>query len=308
MAECSVATEEIGCPFDCAASDRPVLIGRDRMHGLPGTFQVVECLGCGLLRTNPRPTPDGMDFYYGPDYLPYRSSRPRARKGATLTDRLLLTQAVPRLPPGRLLEVGCGSGAFLDLMAQRGWRVTGIERSAAAAAACAGRGFPTHAGRLETAPEPAEKVDMVAAWMVVEHLHDPVGGLARLRSWTRPGGWLVASVPDAGCAQRRWFGGAWFPLQLPNHLFHFTAATLGRLLQRTGWAVRRIVHQPNLGDLVASLGYQLEDRGRFATVAQRLATYPWWGGRLNLALLPMAYPLSLLGQTARITVWAQAAP
>lgn len=297
--------EEVPCPLGCAANDRPVLEGFDRLQGLPGRFQVVECESCGLLRTNPRPTPDAMSFYYGAGYQPYHSSRPHARRGAELVDRLLLAEAVPPLPPGSMLEVGCASGAFLRRMSRRGWRVTGIERSREAAAACAALGYPVHAGTLETAPEACGEFDLVAGWMVLEHLHDPVGGLEKLRSWTRPGGWLAVSVPNAACRERRWFGDAWFPLHLPNHLFHFTPETLRQTLARAGWEVRRISLQRNLSDLIASTGYVLQDRGRLAAISRLLVSYPWRGGRANLALLPLSYPLSLLGQTARMTAWAQ---
>jgi SAM-dependent methyltransferase len=190
-------------------------------------------------------------------------------------------------------------------MARRGWQVAGIELSPAAARACAARGHPVHAGPLETAPGNGGEFDLVTGWMVLEHLHDPVGGLRKLHSWTRPGGWLALSVPNAACRERRWFGDAWFPLQLPNHLYHFTPATLRRMLQRAGWEVRRIALQRNLSDLIASAGYVLQDRRRLPALARLMVSYPWRGGRLNLALLPLSVPLSLLGQTGRMTVWAR---
>ena len=302
-----IALEEVPCPLGCAAGDRLALEGFDRLQGLPGRFRVVECASCGLLRTNPRPTPESMSFYYGAGYLPYCSSRPRARLGAELVDRLLLAEAVPPLPPGSLLEVGCASGGFLRRMARRGWRVSGIERSEEADEACAALGYRVHAGTLETAPDGFGELDLVTGWMVLEHLHDPVGGLEKLYSWTKPGGWLAISVPNAACRERRWFGDAWFPLHLPNHLFHFTPATLRRTLERAGWEVQRIALQRNLGDLIASAGYVLQDRRRLPALSRLLVSYPWRGGRLNLALLPLSYPLSLLGQTARMTAWARKA-
>ena len=305
--EPTIALEEIPCPLGCAGSDRLVLEGFDRLQGLPGRFRVVECASCGLLRTNPRPTPASMSFYYGAGYLPYQSSRPRARLGAELVDRVLLAEAVPPLPPGSMLEVGCASGGFLRRMSRRGWRVTGIERSEEAAGACAALGYRVHAGTLETAPDGFGEFDLVVGWMVLEHLHDPVGGLEKLYSWTKPGGWLAVSVPNAACRERRWFGDAWFPLHLPNHLFHFTPETLRRTLERAGWEVRRIALQRNLGDLIASAGYVLQDRRRLPALSRLLVSYPWRGGRLNLALLPLSYPLSLLGQTARMTAWARKA-
>jgi 2-polyprenyl-3-methyl-5-hydroxy-6-metoxy-1,4-benzoquinol methylase len=300
-----VELEQAPCPLGCAGSGRRLLAGCDRLQGLPGRYQVVECERCGLLRTNPRPTRQSMAFYYGAGYLPYHSSRPSTRRGGELVDRVTLAEAVPPLPPGKLLEVGCASGSFLQRMSRRGWQVSGIELSAEAARSCAALGYPVHAGPLETAPDAGGELDLVAGWMVLEHLHDPVGGLAKLRAWTRPGGWLAMSVPNAACRERRWFGDAWFPLHLPNHLFHFTPATLRQTLARAGWKVRRIACQRHLGDLIASAGYVLQDRRRLPALAKLMAAYPWWGGRLNLALLPLAYPLSLMGQTGRMTVWAQ---
>ncbi len=301
----ALALEEAGCPLGCAAADRPVLAGRDRFLHRPGSFQVVRCGGCGLMRTNPRPTAAAIGAYYGAGYLPYLSSRPHARRGAALADRVLLAEAVPPLAPGRMLELGCASGSFLARMARRGWQVTGIERSPEAAGACAALGLTVHAGTLETAPDAFGGQDLVAAWMVIEHLHDPVAGLARLHSWTRPGGWLALSVPNAGCYERRLFGDAWFALQLPVHLYHFTPATLRRMLAQTGWRVRRVACQRTLVDLIGSTGIALADRRRLPPLASLLASYPWWSGRFNLALLPLAWPLALLGQTGRLLVWAQ---
>jgi SAM-dependent methyltransferase len=300
-----IEMEEVPCPLGCAGGDLPVLEGFDRLQGLPGRFRVVECAECGLLRTNQRPTRESMPFYYGAGYQPYQTSRPHERRGAELVDRLLLAEAVPPLPPGRLLEVGCACGSFLQRMSRRGWQVAGIELSPEAAAACAALGYPVHAGPLETAPDTFGGCDLVAGWMVLEHLHDPIGGLRKLLAWTRPGGWLALSVPNADCLARRWFGDAWFPLQLPTHLFHFTPDTLRAALELAGWEVRRISLQRHLGDLVASAGYLLADRRRLAALARLLVSYPWRGGRFNLALLPLAYPLSLAGQTGRLTAWAR---
>jgi SAM-dependent methyltransferase len=304
-----VELEETPCPLGCPGADRPVLAGFDRLQGLPGRFRVVECETCGLMRTSPRPTRESMPFYYGAGYQPYRSTRvsrtgPR-RWSAELVDRMLLADAIPALRPGRMLEVGCASGSYLHRMSRRGWQVAGIEPAADAASYCAALGYRVHAGPLETAPDCFGTFDLVAGWMVLEHLHDLVGGLAKLHSWTKPGGWLAVSVPNAASFERRLFGDAWFPLQLPNHLFHFTPATLRKTLERAGWEVARIAFQRNLSDLIASSGYVLQDRGWLPALARLLVSYPWRGGRLNLALLPLAYPLSLLGQTGRMTAWAR---
>ncbi len=297
-----VKLEDRDCPLGCPRDDEYVLTGGDRFHNLPGRFAIVKCRKCGLLRTNPRPSPDSMGFYYPSVYGPYASSRVRARKWPPWD---FGAEALPRLKPGRLLEIGCASGSFLHRMAQRGWLVEGIEFSSQAASAAAALGYRVQAGQLETAADPEAPCDLIAGWMVLEHLHDPVASLRKIRAWTHRDSWLAISVPNAASFEFQWFGDAWFALHLPNHLFHFTAASIAKVLRAGGWRIRRILFQRDLGNTVASIGYKLSDRRMLAPLAKILIDYPWWGGRLNIALLPLSYPLSLMGQTGRMTIWAQ---
>src|SRR3546814_19345766 len=60
-------------------------------------------------------------------------------------------------------------------------------------------------------------VDLIVGWMVLEHLHQPLAVLRKLRRWIQPDGWLVLSVPDAGSLEFRVFGDRWYALQLPTH-------------------------------------------------------------------------------------------
>ena len=129
--------------------------------------------------------------------------------------------------------------------------------------------------------------------------------LRKIRSWTHRDSLLAISVPNAASLDFRIFQSAWFALHLPNHLFHFTPASITRVLRAAGWRVRRILFQRNLGDTVASFGFKLGECGLPSVITQPLTLYPWWGGRANIALLPFSYPLSLLGQTSRMTIWAQ---
>lgn len=294
--------EDRSCPCGCERDDEHVLSGSDRLHNLPGTFSVVKCRRCGLLRTNPRPSPDRMGLYYPPDYGPYVSTRVTARKWPGWD---FGAQAIPHLKPGHLLEIGCASGSFLHRMAQQGWSVEGIEFSPQAAAAASALGYHVQSGPLEKAAAPAQSCDLVVGWMVLEHLHDPVVSLRQIRTWTRRDSWLAISVPNAASFEFRAFGSAWFALHLPNHLFHFTPATIAAVLRVGGWQVRRILFQRDLSNTVASLGYKLRERGLPSVFTEPLISYPWWGGRANIALLPLSYLLSLLGQTGRMTVWAQ---
>lgn len=303
-----VELEDRPCPLGCRGGDAPVLRAGDRLYGLPGEFELVRCRGCGLLRTNPRPTPSAMGARYPEEYAPHRAPAravPQRRIGR-LARRLfaLDTRRLPPLAPGSLLEIGCAAGAFLDEMAGRGWRVRGIEFSAAAAAQARARGHQVHVGPLETAPGPEAPYDLVVGWMVLEHLHEPIACLRKLQRWSRPRAWLAISVPNCASLERRLFGRDWYALHLPNHLFHYTPETLRRVLALGGWRVERILHQRTLANLVGSLGLALERRRPGSRLARALVRFPRQPGTWAYALYPLAWLLARLGQTGRMTVWA----
>lgn len=293
-------------------------MARDRLHALPGEFTVVRCATCGLMRTNPRPTRDSIGLYYPDDYGPYRSTQIKsgaARPRPPLWKRLLQplyqralrfnTNILPQLEGGRMLEVGCASGGFMAQMAAQGWQVEGIEFSDKAAARAREAGFKVYSGTLESAPEPDAQYDLVVGWMVIEHLHDPVASLAKLASWTRPGGWLAVSVPNAGSLEFRLFKQAGYALQVPSHLYHFTPETLGLVLERAGWQVNRIFDQRLLSNLFGSVGYVLEDLGAPKRLVRALKRYPGHAGWGHAVLYPFAWVMAALGQTGRMTVWAR---
>lgn len=301
------------CSLGCPKDDEVILTGCDLIHNLPGEFTVVKCRNCGLMRTNPRPTPETMGFYYPDDYGPYLGTQIPLKQPSSIK-RLIKpavkwifnfnTKLFPQLPPGRLLEVGCASGSFLHERAGAGWQVEGIEFSAKAAHAATRRGYRVHAGPLETAPEPDQPYDLIVGWMVLEHLHDPVECLCKLSQWAKPGAWLVLSIPNAASLEFHFFKERWYGLHLPNHLCHFTPETLAQVLQAGGWSMERIYHQRTLTNLIVSTGYVLRDKG-YAKLGQKLIDFPLRSSGWSYALYPLAWLLSLFGQTGRMTVWAK---
>jgi len=320
-----VRLEDKPCPLGCADGDEFVMSGRDRLNDLPGRYRVVRCKGCGLMRTNPRPTPDTIGYYYPSDYGPYVSTRVEGgpkwtppvplAAGETferpLTKRIgrgLFATNTHRLPldaPGRMLEMGCASGAIMKRMAMQGWEVEGIEYSDEAAQSARDLGFKVHTGAVEGAPDPAVPYDLITGWMVVEHLHEPLAVLEKLHRWTRPGGYIAISIPNAACAGLRWYKEAWYPLCLPIHLYHYTPATLEKLFARAGWTLDRVFPQRVLGNTIASTGYLLNDKKMAPGLAQKLIKFTTRPTRAHMALYPLAFTTSLFAHMGCITVWAK---
>lgn len=311
-----IVTEDIGCPLNCPRNDEFILAGRDLLHNLSGEFTIVKCKTCGLIRTNPRPTQATIGRYYPENYTPYIGTQIRdfVKKSRPLWKKLLSCMVwnivdfkekpLPKIDVGSMLEIGCASGSFLHEMASKGWQVEGIEFSLKAAQAAIAQGYNVYSGPLETAPENDRKFDLIVGWMVLEHLHDPIACLTKLRQWSNPNTWLVLSVPNAASMDFRIFKDKWYALQLPTHLYHFTPRTISQVLSSAGWSVQQVHHQRVLSNLVASIGYFLREKG-IVRVGQHLIDFPDNSGRWHFMFYPLSFLLGSLGHTGRMTIWAK---
>ncbi len=309
-----VGLEYAPCPMGCLSRDSYVLTGHDRLHGLAGEYDIVVCQQCGLMRTNPRPTPETIGYYYPDNYGPYQGTRidvDESGKNFSTKKQFLKTlvkfntECIPVIPAGRMLEIGCASGRFLQKMSSQGWQVEGIEFSQSAAEAARSLGHSVQTGCVESIPDYKEPFDLVVGWMVVEHLHQPVEVLEKLARWVKPGGWLAISMPNAGSLAFRLYKDKWHALHLPNHLYHFTPQTMEHLLEKSGWKIEKIFHQRVLSSQIESLGYVIGEKFPNSRVHKFLISFSERGVAWNIALYPLAWMLSLFGQTDGITIWAR---
>jgi len=140
-------------------------------------------------------------------------------------------------PGARVLDLGCGRGFVLAALAGRGFEAHGVERSAAAAQGADPRAQVRIATTLAAAGYPSGHFDAVLIWHVLEHLREPGPALVEVHRVLRPGGRLVVAVPNFSSWQARWAGPAWFHLDPPRHLHHFSLAALRGLVERCGFAI-----------------------------------------------------------------------
>jgi SAM-dependent methyltransferase len=193
---------------------------------------------------NPRPTPETISFYYQADYQPFQ--RKAREKPAGRWSRFLGRgdphTFVPRKPPGRVLDIGCGSGSFLQRMRDLGWNTVGLDISPHGVFTTRLRGIEAYHGSLPHPSIPEASFDIVNFGAVLEHVHDPHRFLAAAREAVKPGGLIVCSVPNFDSWARHAFGPAWWPLELPRHLLHFNRATLEQLLRGHGLELVEVRH------------------------------------------------------------------
>jgi SAM-dependent methyltransferase len=281
----------------------------------PGEFRLERCEQCALVQTAPRLDHAALAPYYE-TYAPHAEPAARSRSAATrhlqfaaglpYRARFGPVSDVPEAPaPGACaLDIGCAAGGYLTQLAKHGWEPWGLEPDVQTADT-ARRIVPEArivVGTAEEADFERDAFDLVTLSHVLEHLQDPVAVLRKVHTWLRPGGTVRIWVPNFASVERRLFGGFWFGLDLPRHLFHFTPATLRHALEESGFRVRRTVPQLQGTTLSGSLAALAQSAvGRTPFYRRR---EPRW---LYYLALPVSSMTCLLGDAAVIDVTAERA-
>ncbi len=240
-----VAWDETPCPL-CGQADATCIQEAQDPTPVAGEglwFAVVECRHCTLRYTNPRPDVTSIGSFYPSDYKPHRRPRKiQLARPASWFGRLSGRSPERRGvlpwngPPGRLLDFGCGGGSFLRRMADQGWQVTGLDASVGAVREVQeSLGLKAMVGSLPHVDLEPASFDVVTMWHSLEHVHDPVGILREAYQLLAPGGKLIVACPNIDSTSFRWFGPAWFGLDLPRHLTHFTPKTMQAAIESTGF-------------------------------------------------------------------------
>ena len=128
------------------------------------------------------------------------------------------------------------AGVFLLRMHNRGWQVVGLDLSAKVVQYVREElKLPALVGTLPNPVLPPGSFDLVTLWHSLEHVHRPLEVLCEVHNLLAQGGKVLVAVPNIDSAPFHWFGSAWYGLDLPRHLTHFTPATLRKMLDRAGF-------------------------------------------------------------------------
>jgi len=194
-----------------------------------------RCRECELIFVSPRPTPAELDAMYSRDYFEtFDMKEPVDEAGiAKQAERVHIVGQFKR--EGRLLDIGCGNGYFLEGARRAGFDVSGLDVSDWAARYCRDTfGIDVAGCDVHAADFPDAAFDVVTLWHNLEHQRYPVDALKRVAKWLAPDGVVLVRVPnirsfDAVSLRTQWHG-----LSLPYHLVHFTPDTLREALRRAG--------------------------------------------------------------------------
>ena len=234
--------EDAPCNW-CGTEQSTLLFeGPDRLEKLPGKFRLMRCTQCGLYRQNPRLTWESLKHYYPEDYASHGRLVQHEQGALRQLDKRYgpwkRLRAVERMQPGgRMLEVGCGTGQFLEEALRSGhWEVTGVEPSERAASYTREHlKIPVIQDLFSNTDLPESSFDAVIFWNVFEHLYHPIADLRKAQRLLKPGGWVVIGLPNIESWEQRIFKEYWVGWDQPRHLYLFPQKKLRSILEKEGF-------------------------------------------------------------------------
>lgn len=212
-------------------------------------FSITECTGCGCRFTFQAPDSNQIGKYYAAEsYISHTNTSKGlinqlyhlVRSFTLKSKRRLLIRATQK-STGNVLDVGAGTGFFVEEMLQAGWQVTGLEPDETAR-----QNAKQRAGIALESPEalwnlPPASFDAITLWHVLEHVHDLTGYLQQFHQLLKPTGILIIAVPNYTSGDAGYYGEYWAAYDVPRHLYHFSPESMEALLQNHQFQPPRLV-------------------------------------------------------------------
>ena len=186
-----------------------------------------------LLVTNPQPDENNLPKYYeSDDYISHTDSkRSLFEKAYHLVKNIALKsklETINRLQPykGNLLDIGAGTGDFLNVAQNKGWNVIGIEPNEKAKEIAIKKGvsFSNSAASL-----PNHSFDIITMWHVLEHVPNLQEQIKELKRLLKPTGTILIAVPNFKSFDANYYGQFWAAYDVPRHLWHFSKTAIEKL-------------------------------------------------------------------------------
>lgn len=249
------------CPVCSDGNEIPVDIASDIWYGRGGWFPIVRCKSCRIVYTKIIPDRSSVGSYYPSTYDHYNVTHVAPNKiSHNFWTRYLGSRRLPLPPPASVFEIGASNGAFLSYLLSLGYDACGLEPSAEKMSYPSDLSTRITCGSFDRDYIFEKRYNMVVAWMVLEHLYDPLNCCRIIKSALTDRGVFVGSVPVMSCLGRFFFGRHWYGYQVPTHFTHFDVKSLERLLLKSGFRVVSVSYQANCMNLLRSMEYYFRSK------------------------------------------------
>lgn len=201
-------------------------------------FSVWHCNACTARFTQDVPAQDAIGAYYASEnYISHSDTKKGiinslyhlVRKTTLISKRRLVLNET-RMPKGQILDIGCGTGAFLDTMKEADWAITGLEPDHVARAKAAElyNIHPQESGKLFELT--ASSFNAITMWHVLEHVHELHAYIKQIETLLAPNGKLFIAVPNYTSKDADIYAAHWAAYDVPRHLYHFSPQSIEKLL------------------------------------------------------------------------------
>jgi 2-polyprenyl-3-methyl-5-hydroxy-6-metoxy-1,4-benzoquinol methylase len=208
-----------------------------------GQYAVETCTTCDLGITFPRPSTNeiyatNQEIYQVENRIKTyfaRNNYFRKRYRRYLANMKLYQHG------GRLLDIGCNLGFFLNVAREEGFSVAGVELNRDCAEYARNIfHIEVFSDLLERVALPSHGFDVVTLFDVLEHVPDIQTFLAEVGRILKPGGLLVVQSPNIRSVMATLTKGNWVWLSLPDHIYHFSPGSLSRFIESHGFTIKKL--------------------------------------------------------------------
>jgi predicted SAM-dependent methyltransferase len=217
-------------------------------HNVSGDeFSIDECVSCGFLFTNPRPSEETIGNYYkSENYVSHSGTKKGIinkiyhlvrRMSIVKKERLISSLSSSKT----MLDVGCGTADFLAHCKSNGWQVTGVEPDEQARTLA----YKNHQLSIKEVSYltqlESEQFDVITMWHVLEHVYHLQEDIETFKRLLKKGGHLVIAVPNCSSHDANYYQEDWAALDLPIHLYHFRPNDIKNICSKHGFELVKIL-------------------------------------------------------------------
>jgi len=215
-------------------------------------FQIKKCNSCDFKITENIEDEDNIGRYYqSENYISHSNTSKgivnsvyHSVRKYMLGRKRHLVEKTTGLRKGEILDVGTGTGFFLNEMKEYGWQVTGTEKSSDA------RDFAKKEFNLDNLP--SEKLfalkeksfDVITLWHVLEHVHQLNENMATFNNLLKNDGKLIVAVPNNDSLDAKHYKQFWAAYDVPRHIWHFAPKQMKLLAEKHGFKLNSLHTMP----------------------------------------------------------------
>lgn len=272
----NIKLQKISCPLCSSIKATIIASVKDfEYNTVSNLFEYHQCIHCGLIYLNPRPTAKDIPLIYPIDYEQYSKDMSELSMKKFVQDLRAKLIISPRMKNVimyskknsilRVLDIGCGNGHALLAIKKfvKGCELHGVDLGDSQKRILEKQGIVFHQGTFKSVKLPHAYFDIIMFIHSIEHLINPVSVISKVSSLLRPGGLVYLETHIADCLEQKIFGPYWIGFDAPRHMTVFNTSTLRNLLVKSGYNI--VIYDDHIlsvGDIIYSLRRYLSDKFR----------------------------------------------